>query len=77
MIRILRITIGVVCIVIGLLALVTPLTPGAWLALVGVELLGLSYLLPKRIREPWHKMRDEWKEKIRAWWKRRKGERDA
>lgn len=33
--------IGVLLVVIGLLALVTPLTPGSWLAFVGLELLGI------------------------------------
>lgn len=50
--------IGVLCLLIGLLALVTPLTPGSWLALVGIELLGLTFLLPKKIRDPWDAMRD-------------------
>ena len=33
--------IGVVLIIVGLLALVTPLTPGSWLIFVGLELLGV------------------------------------
>jgi hypothetical protein len=33
--------VGVFLIVIGFAALVTPLTPGAWLGLVGLELLGI------------------------------------
>ena len=32
--------LGVVLVLIGVLALVTPLTPGAWLILVGLGLLG-------------------------------------
>lgn len=36
--------IGVIFIFLGLLALVTPLTPGAWLAIVGLELLGIKIL---------------------------------
>lgn len=59
---ILRITVGIVCLLLGLIALVTPLTPGSWLALVGVELLGLSTLLPKPIREPWERAKETfWK----------------
>jgi hypothetical protein len=34
-------TIGVILIIIGLIALFTPLTPGSWLALIGLELLGI------------------------------------
>jgi hypothetical protein len=51
--RALKPIVGVLCIVLGLLALVTPLTPGSWLALVGLELLGLSQLLPRPVRERW------------------------
>lgn len=32
---------GVILIIIGFLALVTPLTPGAWLMFVGLELIGV------------------------------------
>jgi hypothetical protein len=34
---------------IGLLALVTPLTPGSWLALVGLEFLGMRFIFTGRI----------------------------
>ena len=37
-------TIGVVLILIGLTALVTPLIPGSWLAIIGLELLGIRIL---------------------------------
>jgi hypothetical protein len=47
--RILRYTVGVILVVVGLLALVTPLTPGAWLALIGLELLGLRILLRDKL----------------------------
>jgi len=33
--------IGVILVIIGLFALVTPFTPGSWLALIGLEMLGL------------------------------------
>jgi drug/metabolite transporter (DMT)-like permease len=32
---------GVFLILVGFIALVTPLTPGAWLGIVGLELLGI------------------------------------
>jgi len=47
--NILKKTIGVILIVIGLAALVTPFTPGSWLALIGLELLGFGFLLENRI----------------------------
>lgn len=40
--------IGVLLVIVGLLALVTPLTPGSWLAVVGLELLGLRFILGKK-----------------------------
>ena len=36
--------VGVILILVGLAALVTPLTPGSWLAIIGVELLGVRIL---------------------------------
>ena len=44
----LRIILGVVLIVLGVLAAVTPLSPGSWLALVGLELLGLRILVERK-----------------------------
>ena len=38
---ILKKTLGVILIIVGLAALLTPLTPGSWLALIGLELLGI------------------------------------
>ena len=43
-----RTTIGILFIVVGFLALITPLTPGSWLILVGLELLGIRLLLRGR-----------------------------
>ena len=36
--------VGVVLILMGLAALFTPLTPGSWLAIIGLELLGVRTL---------------------------------
>ncbi|OGI60643.1 hypothetical protein A2641_01940 [Candidatus Nomurabacteria bacterium RIFCSPHIGHO2_01_FULL_37_25] len=36
--------VGVVLVFIGFIAFITPLTPGSWLAIVGLELLGLRIL---------------------------------
>ena len=43
--KVLRIAIGVFLLILGLAALFTPFTPGSWLALVGLEFLGLRVLL--------------------------------
>jgi len=41
--------IGVILIVLGLVALVTPFTPGSWLALIGLELVGFGFLLENKL----------------------------
>ncbi|MEQ1849917.1 MAG: hypothetical protein ABL890_05015 [Candidatus Peribacteraceae bacterium] len=55
MLQIFRIILGVLLVLVGLFALVTPLTPGAWLGLIGLEMLGLGFIIPKRIRNLWKK----------------------
>ncbi len=47
--RIARIAIGGILIILGLLALFTPLTPGSWLVVVGLEVLGVRVLLRDRV----------------------------
>jgi len=42
--------IGILLIVIGLLALITPFTPGAWLIFVGLELFGFRILFWDKIK---------------------------
>lgn len=46
---------GVLC-VIGLIAFVTPLTPGSWIAIIGLELLGVEILS--------HDVRKKYKDRI-------------
>ena len=42
--------IGILLIVIGLLALVTPFTPGSWLIFVGLEIFGIQMLFWDKIK---------------------------
>ncbi len=63
---ILKRVLGGVLIVIGLAALFTPLTPGSWLALIGLELVGGGFLIPKKVRL---KMREIWARVKKKWWK--------
>lgn len=42
--------LGVTFIIVGLLALITPFTPGSWLVFVGAELLGLHWLSLRRFK---------------------------
>jgi hypothetical protein len=47
--RIAKKAAGVILIVLGFLALVTPATPGSWLILVGLEFLGLRLLMSDKL----------------------------
>lgn len=40
-----------VLILIGFLALITPLTPGSWLIFIGLGMIGIRLLLAKRIKK--------------------------
>lgn len=43
--RIAKMFLGAILLVLGLVALVTPFTPGAWLIFVGLELLGIRFIV--------------------------------
>jgi hypothetical protein len=45
----LRIALGVLLIILGILAALTPFSPGSWLALIGLEILGLRILLQRKL----------------------------
>jgi hypothetical protein len=45
----LRITLGVVLIILGVFAALTPFSPGSWLALIGLEILGLRLLFQRKL----------------------------
>ena len=47
---------GAILLALGLLALVTPLTPGAWLIFVGAEMLGLGLLLRDNLKRYYKKI---------------------
>jgi hypothetical protein len=47
--KILKKTLGVVFIILGFLALITPFSPGSWLILVGLEILGFRLLLERKL----------------------------
>ena len=42
--------VGIILIFIGLAALITPLTPGSWLAIIGLELLGVRILFFDKLK---------------------------
>ena len=47
--------IGVILVFIGLIALLTPFTPGSWLIFVGLEFLGLRFWLWDSIKTRFRK----------------------
>jgi len=42
--------VGVILILVGLLALVTPFTPGSWLVFVGLEFIGIRLAAWQKIK---------------------------
>lgn len=54
-------TLGVILILLGILALVTPLTPGAWLIFIGLEVFGIRLVAWDRVKAWWQgrKAKDE------------------
>lgn len=56
--RTVRTVVGVILIVLGFLALITPFSPGSWLILIGLEFLGLRILLENKLWE-WTTARPE------------------
>ncbi len=47
---VLKAVLGGILVIAGFLALITPFTPGSWLALLGFELLGLRVLFSRQFR---------------------------
>jgi hypothetical protein len=42
--------VGIILVAVGFIAFVTPLTPGSWLAIIGLELLGVRILFFDRFK---------------------------
>src|SRR3989338_3575808 len=53
----LRKIVGVILVAVGVLAFLTPLTPGSWLALIGLELLGVDLIFWDKIKGWFWKLR--------------------
>jgi len=50
---------GSVLIVLGLLALVTPFTPGSWLIFIGLEFFGIRLVAWDRVKRWWQGRKDD------------------
>ena len=46
---IIKMALGVILIIVGIAALFTPFTPGSWLALIGLELLGVRRYIFRKL----------------------------
>lgn len=62
--QIVRTILGIILILFGLFALITPFTPGSWLALIGLELVGGGFLIPKKVRASMQRIKDRIKARI-------------
>ncbi|MEI8230535.1 MAG: hypothetical protein WCG83_05390 [Candidatus Peregrinibacteria bacterium] len=63
--QILRMIFGILLILYGIIALVTPLTPASGIAIfVGMELVGIGFLIPERIRKLERESREWMKRKF-------------
>jgi hypothetical protein len=67
--RVFKIVLGLLLVLIGVLALLTPLTPGSWLALIGLEILGLRILLERKLI---HFVPHKYRRKVRDMFKRKR-----
>lgn len=47
--QILRKSLGIILIILGFVALITPFSPGSWLMLIGLEILGFRFLLEGKL----------------------------
>ncbi|MEK7089546.1 MAG: hypothetical protein AAB920_01880 [Patescibacteria group bacterium] len=53
--------VGIILILVGFTALITPFTPGSWLAFIGLELLGVRVLLSDKLRRfGWSSDKTSW-----------------
>ncbi|MDO8623808.1 MAG: PGPGW domain-containing protein [bacterium] len=66
--KLLRKIFGALLLVLGFLALLTPLTPGSWLIFVGAEILGIEMLSQERVKGYY--------QKLKGWWRGRRGEEE-
>jgi hypothetical protein len=68
--------IGVILIIYGVFALLTPFTPGSWLALIGLELLGIrQFVFRKFLNDRQRAAAEEFMEKIKSKFKKKTGDK--
>jgi hypothetical protein len=68
--------IGVILIIVGLIALLTPFTPGSWLALIGLELLGIrKWVFRKCLNDKQRAAAEKFMEKLKSRFKKKTSDR--
>ena len=68
--------IGVILIIYGIFALLTPFTPGSWLALIGMELLGIrQFVFRKFLNDKQRIAADKFMEKLKSRFKKKTGDK--
>ena len=68
--------IGVILILYGIFALLTPLTPGSWLALIGMELLGIrQFVFRKFLNDKQRIAADKFMENLKSRFRKKTGDR--
>ncbi|MHC4478443.1 MAG: hypothetical protein ACYTEL_22625 [Planctomycetota bacterium] len=82
--KVLKKPLGIVLIILGLLALLTPFSPGSWLALIGLEFLGIRLLVERKLSsflsERHRNALLRWREKLRRlspWAMLKRGDRKS
>jgi hypothetical protein len=62
--------IGVLALAFGIVAIIMPVLPGGIFAFIGLELLGLTFILPGPVRRQWDGLKGRMWEKVRGLRKR-------
>ncbi|MGA2070088.1 MAG: hypothetical protein ABSG97_01960 [Sedimentisphaerales bacterium] len=64
--------IGVILIIYGIFALLTPFTPGSWLALIGLELVGIrQFIFRKFLNDKQRAVAEAFMEKLKSRFKKK------
>jgi len=68
--------IGVILIIYGIFALLTPFTPGSWLALIGLELVGIrQFVFRKFLNDKQRAAAEAFIEKLKSRFKKKTGDK--
>jgi len=67
---------GVILIIVGLAILFTPFTPGSWVALIGLELLGIRhFVFRKFLNDRQRAAAEKFMDKLKSRFKKKTGDK--